>query len=144
MVTTNEQYLEELIGNVVGKSDPSLLAVLAGDVLQFDAWLDSDNPDEVQVDYGDSLADLTSSSDQKLLSRAIRSYVLQIADPADIDEIVRLCMERIVKWQKWYPEWIADKNYDDYFAATDDYGNIYDDSDYGIDNDNSTSSGVFL
>lgn len=129
-----EDRLAELIGKVVGDGgDGGLADTLAGDVVMFSSWFRSSDPEEVQYDSGKKLTELVGGdTNKRLLAKQIKAYVMEYAAPTDVDEIVRLAMERILGWKSWYPEWAGFKNFDAYLAYEAESGAIYDESDYGV------------
>lgn len=139
-----EQRLTDIISKVIGSDEPA--PTLAGDVVMFSAWYKAGpDVDEVQYDTGKSLVELIGGdSNRRLLSKQIKAYVIAYAPSADVDEIVRLSMERIIGWQDWYPSWVEDRIYELNLEAEAGYSAIYGESDYGAGDADNGSDGAFV
>lgn len=147
MAENTEDVLTKQIAAVVGDVGKyeDLAYDLASDVIWYPSWYGVElgsNSLEVQIDYGNSLQDLIAGNAQRrVLAATIRSYITMDSGGAkskvNIDEVVRLLMERIINWKRWYPEWYEDQNYRAYVESEDADLSIYDYSDYGT-GDNGT------
>lgn len=130
MATTIEETLPVLIASAVGAPE-DVASYLADDVLWFSAWYKSTSPNEYQYDSSASLKDLIAGgADRTLLARQIKAIVMS-ETASNIEDIVRLAMDRIVNWRAWAQDaWELD-NFKAYAEESDEYNSVYNDSDYG-------------